>query len=108
MPAKRSNGTRVSADAPPFEDACLDRVVSSLVFHHLEPEVVRATIPELRRVLKPGGSVGVLDMGHGGTHGLHGLHDLMAHFASHEHGNEDVASEQPKLWKPPVSATPRP
>jgi ubiquinone/menaquinone biosynthesis C-methylase UbiE len=84
------------ADALPFEDASFDRVVSSLVFHHLPPEVVRATIPELRRVLKPAGSVWVLDLGHGGTHGLHGL---MARFASHQHGDEDMAGELPTLME---------
>jgi len=84
------------ADSLPFEDASFDRVVSSLVFHHLPPDVVRATIPELRRVLKPAGSVWVLDLGHSGTHGLHGL---MARFASHQHGDEDVAAELPTLME---------
>lgn len=84
------------ADALPFEDGSFDRVVSSLVFHHLPPDVVRATLPELRRVLGPGGSLWVLDLGHGGTHGLHGL---LARFASHQHGDEDVAGELPALME---------
>ncbi len=84
------------ADALPFEDGSFDRVVSSLVFHHLTAETVRATVPELRRVLKPGGSVWVLDFGQGGTHGLHGL---MAWLTSHQHGDEDVAGELPDLME---------
>ena len=84
------------ADALPFEDASFDRIVSSLVFHHLPPDVVRATLPELRRVLRPGGSVWVLDFGHGGTHGLHGW---MARFVSHQHGDEDVAGALPALMQ---------
>jgi ubiquinone/menaquinone biosynthesis C-methylase UbiE len=84
------------ADDLPFEDGSFDRVVSSLVFHHLPPDVVRATVPELRRVLEPGGSVWVLDFGHAGTHGLHGL---LARFASHQHGDEDVAGELPALME---------
>lgn len=83
------------ADALPFEDASFDRIVSSLVFHHLPPETVRATIPELRRVLAPGGSIFVLDFGHQGHHGLHGL---LARFTSHQHGDEDVAGELPALF----------
>ncbi|MBW2268487.1 MAG: methyltransferase domain-containing protein [Deltaproteobacteria bacterium] len=84
------------ADDLPFEDGSFDRVVSSLVFHHLPPDVVRAALPELRRVLEPGGSVWVLDLSHGGTHGLHGL---LARFASHQHGDEDVAGQLPTLME---------
>jgi ubiquinone/menaquinone biosynthesis C-methylase UbiE len=84
------------ADDLPFEDGSFDRVVSSLVFHHLPPDVVRATVPELRRVLAPGGSVWVLDLSHSGTHGFHGL---LAKFASHQHGDEDVAGELPALME---------
>jgi ubiquinone/menaquinone biosynthesis C-methylase UbiE len=84
------------AEELPFEDASFDRVVSSLVFHHLPPDAVRATLPELRRVLKPGGSLWILDLGHGGTHGLHGL---LARFASHQHGDEDVAGQLPTLME---------
>src|SRR5690606_11994129 len=50
-------------DALPFEDARFDRVISSLVFHHLTAEVRRATLAEIARVLAPGGTVHVLDFG---------------------------------------------
>jgi len=50
-------------DALPFEDARFDRVISSLVFHHLTHEVRRATLAEIARVLAPGGTVHVLDFG---------------------------------------------
>ncbi len=85
-----------SADALPFPDASFDRVISSLVFHHLPPDVVRATVPELRRVLAPGGSVWVLDFGHAGHHGLHGW---LSKIASHQHGDEDVAGALPALLR---------
>jgi len=51
------------AGALPFEDASFDRVVSSLLFHHLVPDVKRAALAEARRVLRPGGRMHVADWG---------------------------------------------
>ncbi len=51
------------ADALPFEDASFDRAVSSLLFHHLVPDVKRAALAEARRVLRPGGRMHVADWG---------------------------------------------
>ncbi|MCP5065157.1 MAG: class I SAM-dependent methyltransferase [bacterium] len=78
------------ADALPFPDGSFDRVVSSLVFHHLPPDVVRKAIPEIRRVLRPGGMLSVLDFGAAG-HGV--VSALLSRVASHQHGEEDVAVE---------------
>jgi ubiquinone/menaquinone biosynthesis C-methylase UbiE len=50
-------------DALPFADASFDRVVSSLVFHHLTSDGRRATLREIARVLAPGGTLHVLDFG---------------------------------------------
>lgn len=50
-------------DALPFEAASFDRVISSLVFHHLTHEGRRATLAEIARVLAPGGTLHVLDFG---------------------------------------------
>lgn len=47
----------------PFEDRSLDRVVSSLVFHHLTSENKRRTLTEIRRVLKTSGELHVADWG---------------------------------------------
>jgi SAM-dependent methyltransferase len=51
------------ADALPLADASADRVVCSLVLHHLPPDVRRAALREVRRVLKPGGRFHVADWG---------------------------------------------
>lgn len=51
------------ADALPLEDASVDCVVSSLLFHHLVPDVKRAALAEARRVLRPGGRLHVADWG---------------------------------------------
>ncbi len=51
------------ADALPFDDGSFDRVVCSLLFHHLDPAVKRAALAEARRVLRRGGRLHVADFG---------------------------------------------
>src|SRR5262249_44574064 len=51
------------ADALPYPDASFDRVFSSFMFHHLGQEEKEGTLQEVRRVLKPGGSLHLLDFG---------------------------------------------
>ncbi len=47
----------------PYPDCTFDRVVSSLVFHHLTPEDKRRTLAEVLRVLRPGGQLHIVDFG---------------------------------------------
>ncbi len=47
----------------PYPDASFDRVLSSLMFHHLEPEVKSAMLAQVRRVLSPRGTFTLLDFG---------------------------------------------
>ena len=49
------------ADELPYQTDSFDRVFSSFMFHHLEEDVKRRTLTEVRRVLKPGGSFHLLD-----------------------------------------------
>jgi len=51
------------AEALPLADASFDRVVSSLVFHHLTRDGKRAALAEARRVLRPDGELHVADWG---------------------------------------------
>jgi ubiquinone/menaquinone biosynthesis C-methylase UbiE len=51
------------AEDLPYPDGSFDRVFSSLMFHHLEPEQRVAALREVRRVLRPGGSLHLLDFG---------------------------------------------
>jgi len=44
-----------------YPDASFDRVFSSFMFHHLEPNERAATLREIGRVLKAGGSLHLLD-----------------------------------------------
>jgi ubiquinone/menaquinone biosynthesis C-methylase UbiE len=51
------------SDELPYPERTFDRVLSSLMFHHLDVEVKRRTLAEVRRVLKPQGSFHLLDFG---------------------------------------------
>lgn len=45
----------------PYRDASFDRVFSSFMFHHIRAESREATLCEIRRVLRSGGSFHMLD-----------------------------------------------
>ncbi|HVN83915.1 MAG TPA: class I SAM-dependent methyltransferase [Candidatus Binatia bacterium] len=51
------------ADRLPYPDRSFDRVVSSLVFHHLTHDDKLAALREILRVLKPGGWFHLADFG---------------------------------------------
>jgi ubiquinone/menaquinone biosynthesis C-methylase UbiE len=63
------------SDHMSYPDASFDRVFSSFMFHHLEPSERAATLREIRRVLKSGGSLHLLDFaprdGNGHRHHRH-------------------------------------
>jgi ubiquinone/menaquinone biosynthesis C-methylase UbiE len=61
--ADRVDWRQGTADALPLDDASVDRVVVSLVLHHLSDPAKNAALAEMRRVLKPGGRLHVADWG---------------------------------------------
>lgn len=54
---------RASADALPYADGSFDRVLSSLVFHHLPPGTKSRALEEAYRVLRSGGELHIADWG---------------------------------------------
>jgi ubiquinone/menaquinone biosynthesis C-methylase UbiE len=50
------------AEALEYADASFDRVLSSMMFHHVRRDDKPKVLSEIRRVLKPGGSLELLDI----------------------------------------------
>jgi ubiquinone/menaquinone biosynthesis C-methylase UbiE len=59
-------------DALPYPEASFDRIVSAFVLHHVPTEDKVPTLREVRRVLKSGGALHLLDFG-GPESAVHGL-----------------------------------
>lgn len=51
------------SDQLPYADASFDRVVTSLLLHHLDRATKHRTLAEILRVLRPGGQLHVADWG---------------------------------------------
>lgn len=64
------------AEQLPFPDASFDRVLSELMLHHLDSVAKLPALREVRRVLKPGGSLHLVDFDEA-DHGR-GLHGVLA------------------------------
>ena len=79
-----------AAEQLPFPDTCFDVVLSTLMFHHLPRKTRESCAIEIRRVLKPGGRVFVVDFGK-----PQNQHGLLAHF--HRHGHVAMADIQAML-----------
>ena len=62
MQARRNVDLRVgTVEALPFEGGTFDVVLSSLMMHHLPPDLKQQALPEIRRVLKSTGRLVVVD-----------------------------------------------
>jgi ubiquinone/menaquinone biosynthesis C-methylase UbiE len=75
------------ADALPYRDGETDVVLSSYMWHHLDPADRPAALREIRRVLRPGGSLHLVDMsGAGPVHGR--IARRARHGGGHAHGHD--------------------
>jgi ubiquinone/menaquinone biosynthesis C-methylase UbiE len=68
------------AERLPFSDGQFDLVLSTLMMHHLPRSTRQQCAREVRRVLKPGGRILVVDFGQ-----PQARHGLLAHFHRHGH-----------------------
>jgi ubiquinone/menaquinone biosynthesis C-methylase UbiE len=71
-------------EALPFPDVHFDAVLSTVMLHHLPGKLRSQCVAEIRRVLKPGGRVLVVDFGTSP-----GERGIVAHF--HRHGHISLA-----------------
>jgi ubiquinone/menaquinone biosynthesis C-methylase UbiE len=63
---------RAYAQNLPFADGEFDRALSSMMLHHLDEDVKAGALAEVHRVLRPGGTLHIVDIG-GHTTAHHGL-----------------------------------
>jgi ubiquinone/menaquinone biosynthesis C-methylase UbiE len=54
---------RAYAQALPFADGEFDRVLSSMMLHHLDDDVKAGAADEIHRVVRPGGTLHIVDIG---------------------------------------------
>jgi ubiquinone/menaquinone biosynthesis C-methylase UbiE len=74
------------AEKLPYPDASFDRVLSAFMFHHVSLEGKPQMLNEAYRLLKPGGSMHLLDFEEAQQHGS-GLHGRLAGIAHSGHGS---------------------
>jgi ubiquinone/menaquinone biosynthesis C-methylase UbiE len=74
------------SDALGYPDRAFDRVFSSMMFHHLDEGDKEPTLREIRRVLKPGGRLELLDFAGPDAHG-HGVLGRVIHSHARLRGN---------------------
>jgi ubiquinone/menaquinone biosynthesis C-methylase UbiE len=77
---------RAYAQNLPFADDEFDRVLSSMMLHHLDEDVKAGALAEVHRVLRPGGALHIVDIG-GHTTAHHGLAARWMKDSPHAAGN---------------------
>ena len=70
----------------PYGDGEFDRALSSMMLHHLDDDVKAKTAAELHRVLRPGGTLHIVDIG-GNVSAHEGLAARWMKKSSHAAGN---------------------
>jgi ubiquinone/menaquinone biosynthesis C-methylase UbiE len=75
-------------DELPYPDGSFDRVLSSLMFHHVRTDEKGKTLRAVRRVLKPGGEFHMLDF-EGPENGAHGILSRLLHSNQRLKDNSD-------------------
>jgi ubiquinone/menaquinone biosynthesis C-methylase UbiE len=97
--ALRLSGIRFErgyAQRLPYGDGEFDRVLSSMMLHHLDSDAKTAAVAEIFRVLRPGGRLHLVDMGGGMT-----AHDgLLARLVLHSaHAAGNLGDAIPRLLR---------
>ena len=83
----------------PFADNTFNRVISSLVFHHLTTVQKIQAFSEIKRVLKPGGELHVADWGKPSNFLMRGLFHLVQLLDGYNTTDDNVKGKLPELIK---------
>jgi ubiquinone/menaquinone biosynthesis C-methylase UbiE len=86
-----------SATAPPFADASFDRVLTTLVLHHLTTPQKRDALAAARRVLRPGGELHVADWGKPHNRAMRAVSLIIRRLDGAETTAANLAGELPGL-----------
>ena len=81
----------------PWPDASFDRVLSSLLFHHLVRADKARTLTEINRVLRPGGELHVADLGKPADPAMAVLSRGLALLDGREQTADNIAGNLPAL-----------
>lgn len=81
----------------PFADASFDRVLSSLLFHHLRRADKESTLREVFRVLKPGGQLHIADWGEQPNVLMRSAFGVVRLIDGFETTSDNVAGDIPRL-----------
>jgi len=93
--------------ALPYPDGSMDRVLSTLFFHHLSGEDKRRTIGEIARVLRPGGELHVADWGRPQDPAMWALSQSVRLFDGFERTSANLGGVLPELFEAGGLAGPR-
>ena len=79
-----------------YPNHCIDRLLSSFLFHHLAAENKRRAVAEAFRVLRPGGELHVLDFGK-----PHNIYSLLVSYALRwtEEMADNVQGRLPEMFR---------
>lgn len=83
--------------ALPFADNSFDRVLSSLVFHHLSRKQKANALKEIYRVLKPGGELHIADWGKAANGMMRTLFYLVQLLDGFENTSDNVDGKLPTI-----------
>lgn len=83
----------------PFADNSFDKVISSLVFHHLLPQEKLNSLGEIHRVLKDGGELHIVDWGKASNIFMRGVFYLVQILDGFENTSDHVDNRFPNFIK---------
>jgi ubiquinone/menaquinone biosynthesis C-methylase UbiE len=86
-------------DSPVFAPASFDRVLTSLVLHHLTHEQRRSALAAMRRWLRPGGELHVLDFGPQQQLAMKAISRVVGWFDGAERLADNWAGHLPELMR---------